>query len=106
MFYLIQFDNDKSEETQNLKYELSGYPNGTILSHSHRITKNDLSSDKWIVWINKDNVKNYNEQYENFLKIKNIKSFIELVDINVYPDDDNWLWDDNYINNLFSKYIL
>jgi hypothetical protein len=101
MFYLIQFDNIESEETKQLQFELRGYPNGTILSYSININVSILPTDKWIVWIDKDIIDKYNEQYTYFSKIKGIKCFIEL-DITKSIYDMEWVWDDDYINNIFA----
>lgn len=100
MFYLIQFDNIQSIETKQLQHNLSGYPNGTILSYSTPIRVSKLPIDKWIVWIDKNNVPDYGKQVEQFLQIKGIKSFIEL-DIQQSPKDINWRWDDNYLDSTF-----
>jgi len=101
MFYLIQFDNIESEETKQLQFELRGYPNGTILSYAKNINVSILPTDKWIVWIDKDIIYKYNEQYTYFSKIKGIKCFIEL-DITKSIYDIEWVWDDDYINNIFA----
>jgi hypothetical protein len=101
MFYLIQFDNIESEETKQLQFELRGYPNGTILSYAKNINVSILPTDKWIVWIDKDIIHKYNEQYTYFSKIKGIKCFIEL-DITKSIYDIEWVWDDDYINNIFA----
>jgi|MesohylFT_1024984.scaffolds.fasta_scaffold254239_1 hypothetical protein len=101
MFYLIQFDNIESEETKQLQFELRGYPNGTILSYAKNINVSILPTDKWIVWIDKDIIDKYNEQYTYFSKIKGIKCFIEL-DITKSIYDMEWVWDDDYINNIFA----
>ena len=50
-----------------------------------------------------DNVYEYNRQVEQFLLIKGIKSFTEL-DIQKSPRDIDWLWDNNYIDNIFSRF--
>ena len=97
MFYLIQFDIE-SEETKQLQFELRGYPNGSILSYAINIKVPILPTDKWIVWI--EHVYKYEEQYEQFLKIKGIKNFNAL-DILKSPYDTDWLWNDDYINNIF-----
>ena len=103
MFYLIEFDNIKSIETRRLQDNLSGYPNGTILSCSTHIRVSNLPTDKWIVWIDKDNVPDYSKQVEQFLQIKGIKSFTQL-DIQQSPNDIGWRWDDNYIDNIFASF--
>ena len=100
MFYLIQFDNIKSEATKQLQFELCQYPNGTILSYAQRIKVPILPTDKWIVWIDRID----QEKYEQFLKIKGIKKFNE-IDIVKSPYDIDWLWNDDYINNIFVWYI-
>ena len=105
MFYLIEFNNIESEATQQLKFELAGIPNGTILSHAQHIRVTKLPSNKWIVWINKDNVFEYDRQYEDFINIPGIKSFIELNNIQQNPNNKDWLWDDDYINGVFNNYI-
>ena len=98
MFYLIQFDNVESEETKQLQFELRQCPNGTILSCVQHIKVPILPTDKWIVWI--EHVYKYEEQYEQFLKIKGIKKF-NPVDIVKSPYDIDWLWNDDYINHIF-----
>lgn len=103
MFYLIVFDNIKSIETRRLQDNLSGYPNGTILSYSTHIRVSNLPTDKWIVWIDKDKVHEYSKQVEQFLQIKGIKSFNQL-DIKQSPNDIGWRWDDNYIDNIFASF--
>ena len=105
MFYLLQFDNIESEETQKLKNALSDFPNGTILSYAVNMKVSILPKDKWIVWIDKDGVYEYSKQYEDFLKIPGIKSFIELVEITKTVRDSDWEWNDDYINNIFANYI-
>jgi hypothetical protein len=104
MFYLVQFDDIDSKETKRLQHDLSGQPNGTILSYACYIRVTNLPKDKWIVWIEKDNVYEYNRQYEQFLTIKGIKSFIEL-DIPKSPRDNDWLWEDDYVDNIFAEFI-
>ncbi len=101
MFYLIQFDNIESEETKQLQFELRGYPNGSILSYAINIKVPILPTDKWIVWIDKDIIHKYNEQYTYFSKRKRVKCFIEL-DITKSIYDIDWVWDDDYINNIFA----
>ncbi len=103
MFYLIQFNDINDEETKQLKFNLSGYPNGTILSHSQHIKVTIMPTDKWIVWMDKNNIYEFDKQYEDFSKINGIKSIIEL-DIKKSPYDNDWIWDDNYINNIFRYY--
>lgn len=102
MFYLIEFNNIESEETKQLKFELSQYPNGTMLSYAQHIKVPILPTDKWIVWI--DHVYDYEEQYEQFLKMKGIKNF-NAIDIVKSPYDIDLLWDDDYINNIFVDYV-
>ena len=51
MFYLIE-----SIETKRLQHDLSGYPNGTILTYSTHIRVSNLPTDKWIVWITYMNI--------------------------------------------------
>jgi hypothetical protein len=102
MFYLIEFNNIESEETNQLKFELSQYPNGTMLSYAQHIKVPILPTDKWIVWIY--HVYDYEEQYEQFLKMKGIKNF-NAIDIVKSPYDIDWLWDDDYINNIFVDYV-
>jgi hypothetical protein len=102
MFYIIQFDNIESEETKQLQFELCQYPNGTILSYAQHIKVPILPTDKWIVWI--EHVYKYEEQYEQFLKIKGIKNFNAL-DIVKSPCDIDWLWNDDYINNIFADCV-
>lgn len=104
MFHIIEFDNIDSKETKQLKYELAEYPNGTILTYSQYIQVPNLPNNKWIVWIDKDRLYNYDEQYKNFLKLKGIKNVIEL-DIKKSPYDDSWKRDDNYITSIFAAYI-
>jgi hypothetical protein len=104
MFYLIEFNNIESEETKQLQLELRGYPNGTILSYAINIKVPILSRDKWIVWIDKDIVNKYDEQYKNFSKINGIKYFIEL-DITKSIYDIDWSWDDNYIIDIFARFV-
>jgi hypothetical protein len=104
MFYLVQFNNIESEETKQLQFELRSYPNGTILSYALHIKVPILPSDKWIVWIDKHIIYNYDELYHHFSKMNGIYSFIEL-DIKKSPDDVDWLWEDNYINNVFADYV-
>lgn len=104
MFYLIQFDNIESEETKQLQLELRGYPNGSILSYAININMSILPTDKWIVWIDKDIVNKYDEQYKNFSKINRVKHFIEL-DITKSIYDIDWLWNCDYINNIFDMFI-
>lgn len=105
MFFLIEFDNIDSKETQQLLFDLSGYPNGTILSSSSRIKVTNLPKHKWVVWIDisKKSKSEYIQECEHFLRIKNVKSFIELPHINREPGDSGWLWEDDYINNLFAE---
>lgn len=104
MFYLIQFDNIENKETKKLIHDLSGQPNGTILNYACYIRVTNLPKDKWIAWIDKDLVYEYNRQYEQFLKIKGIKQFVEL-DIQKSPRDSDWIWEDNYIDNIFAEFI-
>lgn len=104
MFYLIQFDNIESEETRKLMFQLSGYPNGTIIDRGLHIKMNILPDDKWVVWIDKYAVERHLEVYNHFSKIKGIKCFTEL-NINKSIHDSQWLWDDDYINELFCNYV-
>ena len=104
MFYLIEFDDIDTDNTKQLQYELSGYPNGTILSCSQRIRISHLPRDKWVVWIDRHIVNRYPEQYDSFAKIKGIKRFIEL-DIKKTPNDVDWVWDDHYIDHLFMDVV-
>lgn len=102
MFHLIQFDNIESEKTKQLQFELRQCPNGTILSYAQHIKVPILPTDKWIVWI--EHLYKYEEQYEHFLKIKGIKNF-NAIDIVKSPYDIVWLWNDDYINNIFEDCI-
>jgi len=104
MFYLVQFDNIESKETKQLLHDLSGQPNGTILSYACYIRVTNLPIDKWVVWIEKDLVYEYDKQVERFLQIEGIKSFVEL-DIEKSPRDSDWIWEDNYVDNIFAKFI-
>ncbi len=106
MFFLIEFDNIDSEETKQLLFDLNGWPNGTILSTCSIIKIPNLPKHKWIVWIDisKKSKFDYIKECEHFLRIKNVKSFIELPHINREPGDLDWIWDDNYINNLFAEF--
>lgn len=104
MFYLVQFDDIESEETKQLQFELRGYPNGSILSHAMNINVSILPTDKWIVWIDKDIIHKYNEQYAHFSERKGVKHFIEL-DIAKSIHDTEWVWDDDYINNVFAHCV-
>ena len=104
MFYLIQFNNIESKETQQLMFELAGFPNGTILSHCQHIKISSLPKDKWIVWLNKDNINRFDEEYAYLKDMDGIKSVVEL-DITKKITDSDWIWDDNYINNIFNEYI-
>lgn len=104
MFYLIHFDNMGSEETRQLIFELSGYPNGTIIDRGLHIKMNILPDDKWVVWIDKDAVDRNLKLYNHFSKMKGIKSFTEL-NINKSIHDSDWLWDDDYINDIFCRYV-
>jgi len=104
MFYLIEFDNIESEKTKKLMFELAGYPNGTILSFSQQIRVTNLSKDKRIVWIDKDIIDRRYDSYINFSKIEGIKAFIELnIEKSIY--DSDWIYDDNYINNVFKDIV-
>jgi len=100
---MIDFNNIESEKTKQLQFELHGYPNGTILSYAINIRVSILTNDKWIVWIDKDIVNKYDEQYKEFSKRNGVKSFIEL-DITKSIYDIDWSWNDNYINNIFVDY--
>lgn len=104
MFHLVQFDDVESEETKQLQFELRGYPNGSILSHAMNINVPILPTDKWIVWIDKDIIHKYNEQYAQFSERKGVKHFIEL-DIAKSIHDAEWVWDDDYINNVFAHCV-
>lgn len=104
MFYLIQFDNIESEETRQLMFKLSGYPNGTIIDRGLHIKITILSDDKWVVWIDKDRVEKNIELYNHFSTMKGIKCFTEL-NIKKTIHDSDWLWDDDYINDLFCDYV-
>jgi hypothetical protein len=101
MFYLIHFDNIESEETKQLQFDLSGYPNGTILTYATHINMSILPTDKWIVWIDKNIIDKYNKQYINFSNIKGVKRFIEL-DVTNSIHDTDWVWNNDYINNIFA----
>lgn len=104
MFYLIHFDNIESTETKQLMFELKGYPNGTILSYAQHIKVTILPTDKWIVWIDKAIISKYYNEYEYFSKMDGIKSCIEL-NISKSPYDIEWLWEEDYINNIFANYL-
>ena len=55
-------------------FELSGYPNRTILSHCKHIKPSILPPNKWIIWIDQDKIdKNY-EEFIRFTKMNGIKS--------------------------------
>ena len=49
-------------------------------------------------------VKNNKVETTQLLKIKKIKNFNAL-DILKYPYDIDWLWNDNYINNIFDDCV-
>ena len=83
---------------------MSGQPNGTILNYACYIKVTNLPKDKWIAWIDKDLVYEYDKQVERFLQIKGIKQFVEL-DIQKSPRDSDWIWEDNYIDNIFAEFI-
>ena len=102
MFHLIKFDEsldyESIENIENLKFYLSGIPNGTILSHGKIIY---TVKNKWLVWIDKNNVERFTSLYNSFSKIKGITHFtpLQFIENSIY--DSEWKWDDDYIKNIF-----
>ena len=99
-FYIITFDDIENENTKQLMFDLCGMPNGTILSMGTQIRVNNLSKHKWIYWIDDEIIDRHKEQYQHLSNMKGIECVMKL-DINKSIYDNNWEWNDDYINNLF-----
>ena len=108
MFYIIQFNNMESEETKRLIYSLHGWPNGYMLSSFNRIypKTNNLHwpENKWIVWLDEEKYGGFEQQCDSFLTEPSVKSF-KKIDIQKSIHDKDWLWEDDYINNNFKRFL-
>lgn len=103
MFFLVHFDNYGSKETDQLMFDLSGIPNGTILTSSKHIVTN--GTDKWIIWIDKDIIDRNYQACNNFSKMKGIKSFTHLDVNDLSPYDKHWVNDTKILKYIFEKYL-
>lgn len=103
MFYLIHFDME-SKETQQLRSEWSGSPNGTIVSFAQHIRSSLLPADQWIIWLEQDIVDRHRSEYERLATLNGIKSVTELK-IQHSIHDAEWRWEDTYIYDVFSGVI-
>jgi len=86
-------------------FNLAGVPSGTLLTHAQHIRAPIIPNNKWIVWLNKEKILYFDEEYNNLSKMKGIKSIKELDEIKISIYDTEWKWEDMYINNIVANYV-
>jgi hypothetical protein len=98
MFYLLQFDNYESKEVKQLRYDLAGTKEQSLLPNAWYIRIPELAHDKLILWI---------DEPEELVVLKNrpgVKSLSKLF-ITASPRDPDWSWDDEYLKRLFLPFM-
>jgi hypothetical protein len=105
---MIQFDDIEKKEVQQLMFELAGFPNGTVLSCGQPINYVNRPKDRWVYWFEDEYVnRKMNEEvnlFEHLANTKGVRKFHKL-DVNKSVHDDDWKWEDEYLENIFGKII-
>jgi hypothetical protein len=101
MFWIVEFENLESQETQDLMFSLSGSPNGTILSYGLRVL---TTENKWILWFEEQVEEKMQSSFHSFSKTEGIYRFYRL-DITDSIHAPDWKWDEEYAKEIFDNFI-
>lgn len=102
-FYLLTLDESDLEKMKHLSFLLLQSPNGTPLCGAQAIKTPNLLGALRIYWLDNDFATPY--RIEQICLLDGVKSFRKLSEISVSIYDSEWLWNDNYIDNVFAKYV-
>ena len=105
MFYIYQYDDIENEETKKLIYNITLNKQKTIIILSQNIRMSILSKDKRVVWLDDENIIKYKDLYNDFINIRRIKMFKKLDEITVSIYDEEWIWNDEYICEIFNGLV-
>ena len=109
MFCLLKFNNVDTDETQQLMHELSGNPNGTLIDKGIPIYFTELNKlypkyDTRLYWI--DDKYLTQNSIINLCKLKPIGKFTKLYKIGITIYDNEWQYEDSYLNSVFYEQLL
>ncbi len=105
MFYIYQYNDIENEKTKKLIYNITLNKQKTIIILSQNIRMSILPKDKRVIWIDDENIIKYKDLYNDFINIKGIKMFKKLDEITVSIYNKEWIWNDEYICDIFNGFV-
>ena len=102
-FYLLTMNEYDTEEMKNLSFILLQSPNGTPLCGAQAIRTPKLLGALRIYWLDDEFATPHHT--EKVCLLHGVKEFRKLVEISESIYDSEWVWEDNYIHQVFANVI-
>ena len=102
-FYLLTLDESDLEKMKQLSFLLLQSPNGTPLCGAQAIRTPNLVGVTRIYWLDDEFATPH--RIEQICLLDGVKLFRKLSEFSVSIYDREWLWEDDYIEKIFAKYV-